>query len=158
MSVCASQFPVNLHYTTWYCSSWISLVQQLLSYIYSQSVPVSDFKVSYDNLLSIIVQYGWNISKDNKIFMDQHRQSAVSMPWLDNKVIQGTEIQEYSKIYLTILSVYNIVIIGIISKKYKVQMDMTMLQRDDLLKCHAHVENFLSKPKFEPLLDFLLCW
>ena len=68
-----------------------------------------------------------------------------------------TEIQEYSKIYLTILSVYNIVIIGIISKKYKVQMDMTMLQRDDLLKCHhAHVENFLSKPKFEPLLDSLL--
>ena len=62
-----------------------------------------------------------------------------------------TEIQEYSKIYLTILSVYNIVIIGIISKKYKVQMDMTMLQRDDLLKCHARVENFLSKPKFEPL-------
>ena len=66
-----------------------------------------------------------------------------------------TEIQEYSKIYLTILSVYIIVIIGIISKKYKVQMDMTMLQRDDLIKCDAHVENFLSK--FEPLFDFLRC-
>ena len=37
-------------------------------------------------------------------------------------------------------------------------MDMTMLQRDDLIKCHAHVENFLSKPKFEPLLYFLLCF
>ena len=32
-----------------------------------------------------------------------------------------TEIQEYSKIYLTILSVYNIVIIGIISKNIKVK-------------------------------------
>ena len=88
--------------------------------------------------------------------MDQ--QSAVSMDGLTiNKGIIGTEIQEYSKIYLTILSVYNIVIIGFISKKYKVQMDMTMLQRDDLIKCHAHVENFLSKPKFEPLFDFLRC-
>ena len=58
--------------------------------------------------------------------------------WINVNTIKVI-IQEYSKIYLTILSVYNIVIIGIISKKYKVQMDMTMLQRDDLIKCHAQL-------------------
>ena len=75
--------------------------------------------------------------------MDVNRRQFPVLTSLHDMTIKGnikwTEIQEYSKIYLTILSVYNIVIVGIISKKYKVQMDMTMLQRDDLIKCHAQL-------------------
>ena len=92
------------------------------------------------------------------LWMDINRRQFPVLTSLHDMTIKGnikwTEIQEYSKIYLTILSVYNIVIVGIISKKYKVQMDMTKKP----LKESGECKKFLSKPKFEPLLDFLRCF